>query len=66
MKPENREYRMKVLTKAYVAKGDPTHPIVLKSVACARLSRYRLKGGRADGNGEGEESDDCSVVRSAS
>ena len=31
MKPENREFWMKVLTKAYVAKGDRTHPIVLKS-----------------------------------
>ena len=31
MKPENREFWMQVLTKAYVAKGDPTHPVVLKS-----------------------------------
>jgi hypothetical protein len=31
MKPENRELWMKVLNKAYVAKGDPSHPIVLKS-----------------------------------
>jgi hypothetical protein len=31
MKPENREFWMKVLNKAYVAKGDPTHPVVLKS-----------------------------------
>jgi hypothetical protein len=31
MTPENREFWMKVLGKAYVAKGDPRHPISLPS-----------------------------------